>query len=216
MRTNTLRTIYIGLALLIALPALAADFSAESAGPPPVDGVPEAVRGMLHADGVRVKGPDGKVIAEYWGREASFEGDPASGFGIRFETIPEGALIGLARFPDNGSDYREQHIPAGVYTLRYGLHPEDGDHMGVAPSRDFVLLTPAAADTEAGMNYSFDDLVELSYKVGNSHPTVARAQWADGDATSPHVWQNELEHWVVDVNVVEEPMGIVVYGHAEE
>jgi len=215
MRTNILRTIYVGLAILIALPALAADFTAESAGAPPAD-TPDAIKAMLQAEGVRVKGPDGKVVAEYWGRKTAFEGTPASGFGIRFEKIPEGAFVGLARYPETGSDYREQRIPTGVYTLRYGLHPENGDHMGVAPSRDFVLLTPAAADTEPAKNYSFDELVELSYKVGNSHPTVERAQWADGDAKSPHVWQNDMEHWVVDVNVEGEPMGIVVYGHADE
>ena len=215
MRTNALRPIHIGLALLIAIPALAADFSVEQAGAPPADGVPEAVTTMLHGEGVRVKDPDGKVVAEFWGRKSAFEGDPASGFGIRFTTIPEGALVGLVQFPDKGSDYREQHIPPGIYTLRYGLHPEDGDHMGAAPSRDFVLLTPAAADTEASRNYGFDDLVELSYKVGNSHPTVARAEMADGDG-SPNIWQNDLEHWVVDLKMVEEPIGIVVYGHADE
>lgn len=215
MRTNVLRPIHIGLALLIALPALAADFSVEPAGSPPVDGVPEAVAAMLHGEGVRVKDPDGKVVAEFWGRKSAFEGDPVSGFGIRFTTIPEGALVGLVQFPDKGSDYREQHIPAGIYTLRYGLHPEDGDHMGAAPSRDFLLLTPAASDTEAGKNYGFDELVELSYKVGNSHPTVARAEMADGDG-SPNIWQNDLEQWVVDLQVTGEPIGVVVYGHADE
>ncbi|MCY4588392.1 MAG: hypothetical protein OXB98_20380 [Bryobacterales bacterium] len=215
MRTNVLRPIHIGLALLIALPVLAADFSVEPAGSPPVDGVPEAVTAMLHGEGVRVMDPDGTVVAEFWGRKSAFEGDPVSGFGIRFTTIPEGALVGLVQFPDKGSDYREQHIPAGIYTLRYGLHPEDGDHMGAAPSRDFVLLTPAAADTEASRNYGFDDLVELSYKVGNSHPTIARAEIADGDG-SPNIWQNDLEQWVVDLQVTGEPIGIIVYGHADE
>jgi hypothetical protein len=215
MRTNVLRPIHIGLALLIALPALAADFSIEPAGSPPADGVPEAVTAMLHGEGVRVKDPDGKVVAAFWGRKSAFEGDPVSGFGIQFSTIPEGALVGLVQFPDKGSDYREQHIPAGIYTLRYGLHPEDGDHMGAAPSRDFVLLTPAAADTEASKNYGFDELVDLSYKVGNSHPTVARAEMAGGDG-SPNIWQNDLEHWVVDLKVVGGPIGVVVYGHADE
>ena len=215
MNRNVLRTIQIGLALLMALPVFAADFSVESAGAAPSEGVPEAVAGLLLADGVRVKGPDGKIVAEFWGRKAAFEGDPVSGFGIRFDWIPEGALVGLVRFPEKGSDYREQRIPAGIYTLRYGLYPENGDHMGVAPARDFVLLTPAAADTEATTNYGFDDLVELSYKVGNSHPTVARASLPDGDG-GPKVWQDDLEQWVVDLKVADDAMGIVVYGHAEE
>ncbi|HUG80282.1 MAG TPA: hypothetical protein VML01_01370 [Bryobacterales bacterium] len=215
MRTNVLRTICFGLAALIALPGLAADFSVEAAGPAPSEGVPAAVAALLQPDGVRVKDPDGKVVAELWGRKAAFEGKPSAGFGIRFDTIPEGALIGLIRFPESASDYREQNIPVGVYTLRYGLHPEDGDHMGVAPSRDFVLLTPASADTEASKNYGFDDMVDLSYKVGNSHPTVMRAALPDGDG-GQHIWQDDLEQWVVDLKVAGDAVGIIVYGHAEE
>jgi hypothetical protein len=220
MRTNILGTICFGLAVLIvlplvSLPAPAADFSVEAAGPAPTEGVPAAVAGLLQADGVRVKGPDGTVAAELWGRKAAFEGKPAAGFGIRFDNIPEGALIGLIRFPENRSDYREQNIPAGVYTLRYGLHPEDGDHMGVAPSRDFVLLTPAAADTEATKNYGFDDMVDLSYKVGNSHPTVMRAALPDGDG-GLNIWQDDHEQWVVDLKVASDAVGIIIYGHAEE
>lgn len=221
MRTNILRSICFGLALLIvlpgliAVPGLAADFSAEAAGPAPSEGVPAAVAGLLQADGVRVKDPAGKVVAELWGRKAALEGEPAAGFGIRFDNIPEGALIGLIRFPEHGSDYREQNIPAGVYTLRYGLHPEDGDHMGVAPSRDFLLLTPAAADTEASKNYGFDDMVDLSYKVGNSHPTVMRAALPDS-AGGQHVWHDDMQQWVVDLKVADDAIGIIIYGHAEE
>lgn len=221
MRTNVLRTICFGLAALIALPGLAAvpglaaDFSVEAAGAAPSEGVPAAVAALLQPDGVRVKDPAGKVVAELWGRKAAFEGNPSSGFGIRFDNIPEGALIGLIRFPESGSDYREQNIPAGLYTLRYGLHPENGDHMGVAPSRDFVLLTPAAADTEASKNYGFDDMVDLSYKVGNSHPTVMRAALPDGDG-GQHIWQDDLEQWVVDLKVAGDAVGIIVYGHSEE
>ncbi|MDA1313280.1 MAG: hypothetical protein O2968_08095 [Acidobacteria bacterium] len=221
MRTNILAAICFGLAMLIvlpgliALPALSADFTVEAAGAAPREGVPAAVAALLQADGVRVKGPDAKIVAELWGRKAAFEGNPAAGFGIRFDNIPEGVLIGLIRFPENRSDYREQHVPAGVYTLRYGLHPEDGDHMGVAPSRDFVLLTPAAADTEATKNYGFDDMVELSYKVGNSHPTVMRAALPEGDGAL-NIWQDDLEQWVVDLKVAGGAVGIIIYGHAEE
>lgn len=214
MWTRMGRIIFL-LGILAVLPLTAADFTAEPAGEIPAEGLPEDLVAMLSSEGVRVKGPDGKVVAEFWGRKTPFEGEPVSGFGIRFETIPEGALVGLARFPESGSDFREQRIPSGVYSMRFGLHPEDGNHMGAAPSRDFFLLSPAAKDTEPAKNYDFDDLIELSYAVGNPHPTIARAELGDGDG-SPNVWENDSAYWIVDLKVAGEVIGIVVHGHADE
>jgi hypothetical protein len=214
----TTRSILIALLFVPALllsPLHAAEFTIETIGAPPSEGVSDTLRAMLHGEGVRVKGPDGKVVGEYWGRKQAFSGDPVSGYGIRFETIPEGAVVGLVHFPENASDFREQRVPAGIYTLRYSLHPEDGNHMGVAPSRDFVALIAVADDAEPEKDYSFDDLSDLSMKIGNPHPAIARAEMAEGDG-SPNIWQNDMEYWLIDLKVVEEPMGIVVYGHSEE
>jgi hypothetical protein len=131
------------------------------------------------------------------------------------KTIPEGALIALVNFPNGGSDYREQSIPAGLYTVRYGLHPEDGNHMGVAASRDFAVLTPVAKDTDPAKNIPFKALVELTKTVGNAHPTIVRLEMAESSET-PHLWQDDAEHWVLDLDVVGEPVGFVVHGHSEE
>ena len=216
MRRVRVRQMVCLLSLFIVASVAGADFSAEAAGPPPSDGVPEALGAMLHAHGARVKGPDGKVVAEYWGRKEAFTGDPVSGFGIRFDTIPEGALVGLVRYPEKSSDFRAQHIPGGIYTLRYGLHPEDGNHMGAAPSRDFVLLTPVAQDAEPATNYGFDDLVDMSFTIGNPHPTIVRLELPEGDGADPHLWENDMEHWILDLKVVDDAIGVVVYGHSEE
>lgn len=194
--------------------ASAASFQTESAGAPPSDDIPEAVAALLGEDGVRVTDGSGNTVVEVWGRTAAFDGEGTAGFGVRYDFIPEGALIGIARFPE-GSDFREQDIPAGVYTLRFGLHPEDGNHMGVAPSRDFVLVSPAAKDTDATKNYSFDELVNLSYETGNSHPTILRVELPDSDEI-PNLWENDYEHWILDFPVVDDAMGLVIYGHADE
>ncbi len=202
------------ICLLLALPLAAADFSTEPGVALP-DAVPAGVKALVNPAGITVKGPDGKVNAEYWVRKAPFEGDPASGFGIRMKTIPEGALIGVVNFPDGGHDFREQSVPAGVYTMRYALHPEDGNHMGVASSRDFAVLTPIDKDTEPAKNIAFNDLVALAKTVGNPHPTIVRLEMADSSDT-PHLWQDDSEHWVLDLDVSGEPVGFVVHGHSEE
>ena len=40
-------------------------------------------------------------------------------------------------------------VPPGVYTLRLGYQPQDGDHMGTAPHSEFCLACPAAEDNGA-------------------------------------------------------------------
>ena len=201
-------------AALFAVPlASAAEFSLE-AGPSLPEGVPEAARALVAEEGVTVKSGDG-VVVSLWMRSAPFEGEPASGFGIRFDNIPEGAFLGVLEFPQRGSDFREQAVPPGVYTLRFGLHPEDGNHMGVAPSRDFALLSPVDKDLDVAKNYDFDGIVELSADVGNPHPTVARLELPEADE-GPNLWENDYENWVLDLPVAGTVIGIVVDGHAEE
>ncbi len=216
MRRVRVQAIGCLLSLLVTASTWAANFSVEAAGAPPADGIPAALSGMLQADGVRVKGPDDKLVGEYWGRKEAFTGDPISGYGIRFDSLPEGALVGIVRFPEKGSDFREQHIPPGIYTLRYGLHPEDGNHMGAAASRDFVVLTPLAGDADPAKNYGADELIDMSFTIGNPHPTIARIELPDGDGASPHIWQNDMSHWLIDLKVVDGAVGLVVYGHSEE
>ncbi len=199
-------------ALVVSTPLLADSFSMEKAAAP--EGAPAAAVAMVAPEGVAVKS-GGKVVVEYWGRKEAFSGTPSSGFGIRYDTIPEGAFLALVHFTEEGHDFREQGIPAGWYTLRYALHPEDGNHMGVAPSRDFSVLTPADKDTELAENYNFKGLVELTKKVGNPHPTVARIELPEG-SDGPNLWEDDYEHWVLDLPVAGEVVGIVVYGHSEE
>ena len=206
--------IVIVLGALALLPAgLAQKYTAEGGAPLP-DSVPDATRALVGAEGIAVKSGD-EVVMRLWMRAAPFEGDPASGFGVRFDNVPEGAFLGVLEFVGKGSDFREQSVPAGVYTLRFGLHPEDGNHMGVAASRDFGLLAPVEKDLEVTRNFDFDGIVELSADVGNPHPTVARLELPEGDQ-GPHLWENDYEHWVLDVAVAGTVVGIVVDGHAEE
>ena len=202
------------LAAASLLPPLAAASFTIEAGPGPAAAIPEATQALVAAEAVTVKSGD-TVVAHFWMRAAAFAGDAVDGFGVRYDTIPEGAFLGVVSFPEKGSDFREQSIPSGIYTLRFGLHPENGDHMGVAPSRDFAVLSPVDKDLEVEKNYDFDALVELTAEVGNPHPTVARLELPEGD-DAPHLWENDYEHWVLDLEVAGEVVGIVVYGHAEE
>jgi len=149
----------------------AADFAVE----PLQEGAPaevaEAIRKDLAPAGHRViRG--GKPFVDFWFRAAVPTVDPAKGLGILYPTLKQGGLVGVARFHGGASDFKAQKFPAGVYTMRYAIQPEDGDHQGTAESRDFLLLCQAAADLSPD-SLEPKDLNKLSAKVnGKKHPAV--------------------------------------------
>src|SRR5205807_123366 len=75
-------------------------------------------------------------------------------------------------FWPQGVPSRKQLIKPGVYTLRYALLPDNGNHMGVAPQRDFLLASPATDDQDAA-TVTIDQTLALSRKAtGSNHPSV--------------------------------------------
>ena len=76
------------------------------------------------------------------------------------------------KFEEEWTDYRKQKIKAGVYTLRLGFQPMDGDHMGASPEKNFCLLVGADQDTNPA-TMEPKTLIEKSMKsIGTGHPGV--------------------------------------------
>ena len=86
--------------------------------------------------------------------------------------LPEGTLTGAVRIEKAFRDVRGRVIKAGTYTLRYGIQPANGDHLGVSPYREFLLLSPGPQDRDAAPR-GHDETVDLSkLTIGGSHPAV--------------------------------------------
>src|SRR6266581_5270679 len=157
--------------IIMAAGVAFSQYKAESAGPPPPD-LPASVSAILQKEGSKVVAGS-TTFCEVWFRSAAPSGPKSTEEGVSLPTIPQGALLGALRFPGRGSDRRGQNIKAGVYTLRYSLHPVNGDHQGVAPQRDFLLMVPAVDDPGPDAKPGFDELVKLSSKAsGTPHPAV--------------------------------------------
>ena len=74
---------------------------------------------------------------------------------------------------DEYTDFRDQEIAPGIYTLRYGLQPEDGNHLGTSDTYDFILALPAKYDTKPATIEDFYELSERSGKAaGSTHPAI--------------------------------------------
>jgi hypothetical protein len=129
--------------------------------------------------------------------------------------IAQGTLLGILRFPSDGYDRRGQTVKAGVYTLRYSLYPVDGAHQGVAPQRDFAVLTPLAADADPNAMPSFDALVDASIKgVEVPHPAILSLE-APAGGTLPTVSKEGDSDWVLKVKAGNVPIGIIIVGKVE-
>ena len=188
-------------------------YKLQPAGPPPSD-LPPAIAGTLQKDGSKIVAGNGTAFCEVWFRTTAPSGPKSSEDGVAMPTIPQGSLLGVIRFPGRGSDRRGQTIKAGVYTLRYSLHPVNGDHQGVAPQRDFALMVPIADDPGPTAAPGFDDLVKLSTKAsGTPHPAVL-SMAASSNSTFPELKQ-EGSDWVLHAKIGDAAVAIILVGRAE-
>jgi hypothetical protein len=224
---SIITTLAVSLLLAAALPLAAQEYQAESFSAPPPEELAPAVRATLASEGVRVMGPDG-TLCEIWLRSPiPVAAGAGMKLGIAYPALMEGTLVGAISFPSDVQDYRRQTVKAGVYTLRYGLTPVDGNHMGVAPQRDFLLPVPAQDDTSID-TMTYDELVDAGRAAtGTRHPSV----WSlmtpeDNPASLPAMihWEDE-GLWLLYLKAATEPEGgaasdlslaLVVVGHAAE
>ncbi len=136
--------------------------------------VKPAVAKLLDDSAVQLLDDKGAVVCEVWFRKevpATATAEQVKN-GITLRDIPETTVLGALRVHKTMTDYRKQKIKEGVYTLRLGFQPADGDHMGTAPNNEFCLPVFADDDKEAAPMKP-KELQEASAKVaGGTHPAV--------------------------------------------
>jgi len=206
-----MRLTFLFVTLLTA--AWAQDYKVETAsGAAP--GLPAAYSSAVQAQGYRVTGPNGPWC-EIWFRNSIPTSAKPTDDAIVF-AIPQGALVGILRFPSEGSDRRGQTIKAGVYTMRYSDFPVDGAHQGVAPQRDFLLLTPIANDADPSATPAFDKLVQMSIKAsGTPHPAVFSIE-KPGASNFPSITtEGDTPDQVLNVKIGDLQLAVIVVGKAQ-
>jgi hypothetical protein len=193
----------------------------EGVGPLTDAAVPEAVRQALSPSGYSISLDDGTPYCELWLRKSVPAQPKKDVADVVYPQLAESVLAGVLHFPKGGSDYRGQTISAGFYTLRYELMPSDGNHLGAAPNRDFLMLVPAASDADPNAVFNFADLVDLSRKAtGTRHPGPMSLVQPD-NATAPAVSRDDQDHWIFsgssDLSTGEKlPFALVVKGSAQQ
>ena len=199
--------------LLFCLTAAAAlgQYRSAPAGALPSELSP-ALSARLQSTGLQVTGPAG-VWCQVWFVKTAPNGPKSTEDAVTLPTVPVGSLLGVIRFAGNGADRRGQQIKAGLYTLRYVQTPVTGDHLGVAPQRDFAALVPLAADKDPASQPTLPQVIEMSTKAsGTPHPAVLSLASGSGSES----FTKEGEHdWTWNTKMGELPVAIILAGKAE-
>jgi hypothetical protein len=213
MRIHRFRFLQILAAgVLAASASIAGEYQAAPAGPPPSE-VPGAFSALLEKDGTRIVDAKGGVVSEIWLAATAPHGPKSDETNVTLADIPHGSLMGVIRFPAAGKDRRGQAVKPGIYTLRYSMFPIDGAHQGVAPQRDFWLLTRMADDTDPKALPNYDALVDWSRKAsGMPHPLVISI-WKADDPKADFYSAGESD-WVLQRKMGDVWLAIVVIGTA--
>ncbi|MEW4566533.1 hypothetical protein AB1L88_01570 [Tautonia sp. JC769] len=196
MRTMSIIVASAILAALFGPPASAQDsYSTEVLSEAPPEDLAAPVREALAEQGIRVLDADGKPYLDLWLRKGlPTQGDITGPTGsVIFPYLQVGELVGAVRLAEDTGDYKDQVILPGVYTMRYGQQPVDGNHLGVSKFRDYVLLSLPDEDIELEP-IPQDDLNAVSTgPSATNHPSIFLLLPAGADATVPSIVNDEGE-----------------------
>ncbi len=190
--------------VLKALPA--AEPAGEGQEPKPAlpEDVPETFRELLEPAGLRLEDAGGKVLYDLWlCKEIPLAAEKRKGeLGTRFGNLPIGTLVGALRSYGQEYDYKEIPIAEGCYALRYGVQPEDGDHLGTSPTRDFLVLTSFRHDKKPDAVEDMERLNNLAKLASSTeHPlTLYLIEPQGEERKEARLYpEGERDEWIVEV-----------------
>lgn len=205
----------------ISVTAAAQGPKVEAIGPLSDTAVPESVRQVLEPKGSRVLIDANAVAAEIWLRKALPAQPKKETPDVLYDRLTESTLVGVLHFTQPSTDYRGQAIPAGFYTLRYELIPNDGNHLGVAPSRDFLLMIPASVDPGPDKVLKFSEMLPLSRQASQTKHPAPLSMVQPEATTAPGVSKDDEDHYIFSAGIKlasgdEMPIAVVVKGTVQQ
>ncbi len=200
-----------GLAILVALLIPAGLLLATAAAPTHKlgrakalpKGVAPAIAAQLNAVGFQIAGPKGPVCAIWLVKNVPIRDKFKPTLSVKYPFTP-GQLVGLLQVQDKSgyTDFRGQEMKPGLYTLRYGQQPEDGNHVGTSDLADFLLGLPAAKDTDPKPIFGFDELSQKSAGAsGTTHPAIFSMLPAEKPIKTATISHDEdHDFWILNVS----------------
>jgi hypothetical protein len=219
-RKPALSLFLIATAFIASASAISGDAKVEQIGAYADAAASDSLKKALDSKGWRVSLGDG-AYCDIWLR-ASVAAGKSDQSGAVYTAFGESVLVGVITFTKATTDFRGQSVKAGSYTLRYAVHPADGNHMGISPIRDFLVMLPVATDPNPDALFKFEVLAKMSTKVtGTNHPGVLSLVQPDSAPTAARVATDESNHIVFSAALKNQsgtviPISFVIKGHAEQ
>ncbi|MFN0196049.1 MAG: hypothetical protein ACKVT0_04845 [Planctomycetaceae bacterium] len=217
--------------LLLSLSLLTAASDAATFTMKAVERVPEGlsteITGLLNPQGYEIANEKGVVVNVWLAQASPIKGEfkPTGSVKYPYES---GEIIGAIEVIKGTkfTDFRGQTVKPGVYTLRYGKQPVDGNHVGTSELADFLLALPASLDKDPKPIATPKDLAKKSAKsTGSNHPAIFSLQPSEAAPEMAELVHEEKdEFWILNVagtGIVKDekqpvPIRLVVIGHAKE
>lgn len=203
--------------------ACAAEYRVEALPDKPPAELGADVAAQLAPSGYKViNAGDNSAVCEVWlARKFDVKADfkPTNNILYPFEY---GSLVGALRFPKKGADFRGQEIKPGAYTLRYGVQPETGTHVGTFETRDFLVMLPAKDDQSIAPISNEEQLaIESAKSAEATHPAIMPLMRSEAGAAPAMKHYEDQEWWTVQLsgqgpegrNI---PLELIVVGKAAE
>jgi hypothetical protein len=139
----------------------------------PPEKLAAAIRELLDERALVVANADAVIMRVWFRREIPVKAtEEQIKNGLTYREIREGTLVGALELPQKFIDFRKQELPAGVYTLRFAVQPDIGDHTGTTPHPEFCLIS-FADDDRTVEEIEKKKLIEVSSRVNEGrHPAV--------------------------------------------
>ncbi len=164
----------------------------------PPEEVAEPIRKIVDNQAVSLAN-DESTFFQFWFRKELPLAQPPAGETLALDTLQEGTVLGVLKVGSERYDFRDEEIPEGIYILRFGIQPEDGNHLGVAPTRTFALLIPAQADTQLDPVAHEELMKAAAVNNAASHPSNLNLQPVEqADGAFPRLEErNDGQHKVL-------------------
>ncbi len=226
MTTQSKMLLAFTLTCVSALSAVAEDLTLKTAEAPAPEGVSEAIGALLQGEALQLVAGDETAFSFWLRKEIPLSAAPEDSKDA-LEKVAATAVIGVVEVVcDEHRDYRDDEIYTGVYTMRFGLQPEDGNHLGTSQYNFFAVLIPVSMDEDPAGLADHEEMVDASADdTATAHPVILSLRpVATPGGETPTLTEPVEEHKALRVKVPAKAEGgdaidlefeIVYEGHGE-
>jgi hypothetical protein len=213
--------VFVFVSTVLSLPVSADGNKVEAIGALTDQTASQSLRDAMEPKGYRVILSDGSNQCDIWFRSNIPTREKKDLPAVTYSEFADSTLLAVVSVPKATKDFRGQTLKAGVYTARYALHPEDGNHIGISINRDFLLLVPVAADPDVNAQFRFEELAKLSKSAsGTNHPAPLSLVPLEKQGQFPLLMENDQGHVILQVKLKSQsgseiPIAVIVKGVSE-